>query len=990
MKPKRQFLQQNMAALGIAGLVLLCGLLILVSSPRPGLVDTGLYDRILPQLSLTRIGESTAGTQVVTETFQQDGLPWGSLVQFVSGPSLIYPAAVASVLCAMFGQPFSTEILALVLLIGFSVSIFYLTKALCSLFGGFGVLAAALWGALTVCGNYLLLFNSLYPWAMFLVSLTAFLAAAFRGAALKKQGCRGVFLWIPAALTGLLLLTASELSVVLLLPVLGVVLWLGIGEKRGWVLLAAGLLSFCCIRFTFKNNQVFNRTNLYHSFFDGLLTVSPDPKQTLADFGLEEGLLADMGKSAYLPEEDYYVSPNGDRAAEIFDHISYPKIAGYYLRHPALMGRLAAQVLDGAGHVDTSLCVSASGAGNPAPRGDYWDLTRSFCFRGAGAFLALSALCLICGMLSRKKGLILFCLSLPLEGFGMLLLALLACGLAEAERNRIYFQMFADGQAALVLTSLAVGVQLAVREIAYSSLSARKWPEPLFPAEDYAPIPAPDWMGTVKKDLWSLTTEPKRLARALSFLCLVVMVLVLFVPRIGAYNNGDFGRMMDAMGLVHTPENYFDPAVQYQKVIERYDYLEPYDWTRIRPGKMELTQSWLSALMRALYELAGVPFSTAILAAIHLLTLTLCVYELLTALYRQWGREAALVGGLGYMVLFCGSYNLGWLNSLFGEGIAFVGLLLVLTTSVRTIQAETAAGRRWGLVLLAFSGVYLACAKAQYAVLAPVLLLWWAVLAVCTAEGNKKKWISAGGAVLVAVFLGSCALGVYNNNESISSQDTLYSGLMNGILLYADDPEGALEDLGLDPGLIADKGKHPYLPKEDYYCPPRTEKAEELLYSKVSSTKYLMWYLKHPKAFWRLLDDTAGYAADAMPDFNLYVGETNVGAHRTVNKWNLWAQIRPKILPRHFIGYILLFGILALLALGTIFRRAVDKKRKLYAGLLLVLLAIGAMQYPLPMVGNGRSDPIKQLYLFREIVDVLLLIIAAWAAKALFQRKKGT
>ena len=988
MKPKRQFLQQNMAALGIAGLVFLCGLLILGSSPRPGLVDTGLYDRILPQLSLSRIGESTAGTQVVTETFQQDGLPWGSLVQFVSGPSLVYPAAVTSVLCGLVGRAFSTEILALVLLIGFSISIFYLTKALCSLFGGFGVLAASLWGALSVGGNYVLLFNSLYPWAMFLVSLTAFLAAAFRGAALKKRGSRGMSLWLPATLTGLLLLTASELSVVLLLPVLGVVLWLGVGEKRGLPLLAAGLLSFCCLRFTVENNQVFNRTNLYHSFFNGLLTVAPDPGQTLADFGLEEGFLADVGKSAYLPEEDYYVSPNGDRSAEIFDHISYPKIAGYYLRHPALVGKLAAQVLGGAGHVDTSLCVSVSGTGSPAPRGDYWDLARSFCFRGAGAFAVLALLSLVCSLSARKKGLFLPCLLLPLVGWGMLLLSLLACGLAEAERNRIFFQIFADGQVTAILTFLAAGVQLAVREIAYSPMSARKWPEPLFPAEDYAPIPAPIWMGTVKRDLQSLTDEPKRLAGALSLLCLTVMILVLFVPRIGAYNNGDFGRMMDAMGLVHTPENYFDPAVQYQKVIERYDYLEPYDWTRIRPGKMELTQSWLSALMRTLYELAGVPFSTAVLAVFHLLTLTLCVYELLTALYRQWGRGAALVGGFGYLVLFCGSYNLGWLNSLFGEGIAFVGLLLVLAASVRTIQAQTGAGRRWGLLLLAFSSVYLACAKAQYAVLAPVLLLWWAVLAVSTAEGKKKKWVSAGGAVLVAVFLGSCALGVYSNNESISSQDTLYSGLMNGILLYADDPEGALEDLGLDPGLIADKGKHPYLPKEDYYCPPRTEKAEELLYSKVSSTKYLMWYLKHPKAFWRLLDDTAGYAADPMPDFNLYVGETNVGPHRTVNKCNLWAQIRPQLLPRRFVGYILLFGILAILAMRTILHRAVDKKRKLYAGLLLVLLTLGAMQYPLPMVGNGRSDPIKQLYLFREVVDVLLLMIAAWAAAKL--RKKGT
>ena len=55
-----------------------------------------------------------------------------------------------------------------------------------------------------------------------------------------------------------------------------------------------------------------------------------------------------------------------------------------------------------------------------------------------------------------------------------------------------------------------------------------------------------------------------------------------------------------------------------------------------------------------------------------------------------------------------------------------------------------------------------------------------------------------------------------------------------------------------------------------------------------------------------------------------------------------------------------------------------QKVRKLYALLLMVLIALGAIQYPLPMIGNGFSDPIKQLYLFREIYDMVLLVILVW------------
>ena len=983
MKENPTLRQQNLAALALAVISLLGCVMILFLPPRPTMGDTGLYSLVLPQLGLTQ--GSTQGV------FAGTGIPWGSLLQWTSGPSLAYPAALAQLLA--FGGEVSLTLLAGILAVLYAIALFFLCKALCARFGGWGMLASSLWALAGICGNYVLYFASLYAWGWLLVTATAFAAGAFRGMALLRQGVGGKTVWLPLWITGLLLLTASELCVVLLLPVLGLFFRQALSAekvRRGKALavLAAAVLTLCAGRFALENGQIFNQTNLYHSFFDGLLTLSPDPEQTLRDFELDENLLQDVGKSAYLPEEDYYISPNADRAAEIFDHLSYGRITAYYLRHPGLLTAMAGKLLETGGHVDVGLCVCTEGT--PVPRGDYWDLLRSFLFSGTGKFLAVSVLCALVGLgacLKKKTAWGLPGLLLPLCGGLWLLAAILGCGLAEGERNRIGFQLLFDGQLVYLLTLSGLAVTGLFRMVVYSPLSARTTPEPVFPAEGYVPFRVPAWTVKAKAKLSAIWEDPRAFSRWMAFLCLTVMVLVLYVPRFGAYNNGDFGRMMDAMGLVHTPENYFHPETQYQKVIEGYDYLEPYDWTRIRPGKMELTQSWLSALMRVLYDLAGVPFSTAILALFHLLTLSLCVYALLTALYRQWGKGAATVGGIGYLLFFCGSYNLGWLNSLYGEGIAFVGLMLVLASSAKTIQAQTASERRWGLVLLGFSCVYLACAKAQYAVLAPVLLLWWAVLAISTAEGVKKKLISAGAAVLVAALLGSYALGVYGNNESISSQDTLYSGLMNGILLYADDPEEALEDLGLDPGLIADKGKHPYLPKEDYYCPPRTEKAEELLYSKVSSTKYLAWYLKHPKAFWHLLDDTASYAADPMPDFNLYIGETNVGSHRTVNKWNLWAQMRPNLLPRRFAGYLLLFGLPAIAALMTIFRKGADRRRKLYAGLLLVLLAIGAMQYPLPMVGNGRSDPIKQLYLFREVTDFTYLFLLTWASARMTRRK---
>ncbi len=1001
MKNRKGFLQsqQNIAAAAAALLFLLACLLFLLQSPRPGMLDTGLYDLILPKLGLER-GSFYAQEVYYTqpnELFTVSQIPWDGLLQVTPTSSLVYPAALTGVLCSMTGHAFSTAALAVVLAVLCSAALFVLVKALYALFGGWGVLAGSLWGCAVLCGNYLLYFNSLYSPAMFLLALTAFAAAVFRAwALLRLPEHGGVFVWLPAALCGLLLITASELSAVLLLPVAGLTLVIGLRASKGSrrcraaAVLAAGLLLLCGVRFAESNGEIFNRTNLYHSFFDGVLTVSDAPEKTLSAFGLDPSLVQDIGKSAYLSEDAYYISPNGARADEIYDHISYPGILSYYLRHPVLLQRLFCEVLPQAGHVDTSHCVTVSSDAEPILRADYWDLVRGFFLTGPAGFVAVSLCCVLLGivcLLRRRFGIGSALLLVSGSSWLLLAAALIGCGTADIAANRIFFQALLDPQLCILITFLAMGVQRAALCIAYSALSARRAPEPVFRAECYEPLASADSprIAACRRAAHHLLADSRRFALAASAVCLLVMGLVLYVPRIGAYNNGDFGRMMDAMGLVYTPEDYFNPAVQYEKVIERYDYLEPYDWTRIRPGKMELTQSWISAGMRILYELADVPFSTAVLAAFHLLVLACCFHELILAVHRHLGKKPALLAAVLYIFLFCGSYNMGWLNSLFGEGIAFVGLMLVLASSVHTIEQSGkqggAAGRRHGLLLLAFSCVYLACAKAQYAVLVPILFIWWVILAFVTAAGRKGKLLSLLAGGVVAAFLVSSAVGVYANNESVSSQDTLYSGLMNGILLYADDPEEALQELGLDPGLAADKGKHPYLPKDEYYCPPRTEKAEELLYSKVSSTDYLLWYLRHPKAFWQLLNDTAAASAEDMPNFNLYIGENNTQPHRTVNKFNIWARVRPWFVPRSFAVYVLLFGAICIAAFAAIVRRRSSGRRRLYAGLLIVFIALGAMQYPLPMVGNGHSDPVKQLYLFREVYDFVFLLLVVWASR---------
>ena len=55
--------------------------------------------------------------------------------------------------------------------------------------------------------------------------------------------------------------------------------------------------------------------------------------------------------------------------------------------------------------------------------------------------------------------------------------------------------------------------------------------------------------------------------------------------------------------------------------------------------------------------------------------------------------------------------------------------------------------------------------------------------------------------------------------------------------------------------------------------------------------------------------------------------------------------------------------------------------------MLIVIALLGAIQYPLPMVGNGHSDPVKQLYFFREITDFTYLFLLTWVSARMTRRK---
>lgn len=230
---------------------------------------------------------------------------------------------------------------------------------------------------------------------------------------------------------------------------------------------------------------------------------------------------------------------------------------------------------------------------------------------------------------------------------------------------------------------------------------------------------------------------------------------------------------------------------------------------------------------------------------------------------------------------------------------------------------------------------------------------------------------------------------VYQNNAKINEKYTVWQSVFYGALMISDDPIADMEELGIDIRMASDIGKHAYLPDEDYMISPNSEEANEAFYDHVNTFTMLKYYLKRPLKLLEMLDYAAGESRDMYNGFRTYVGEDYADNQNAVQRLGLWLYWRPFFTFGAFWQYALVYGGLLLGGFFGILRNpGMEIKKKLlflvYAGIML----IGAIQYPLSVVGNGFADNQKQMFGFMLCHDILVLVTLVFLVRYLWEHRE--
>ncbi|SFD47643.1 hypothetical protein [Clostridium uliginosum] len=451
-------------------------------------------------------------------------------------------------------------------------------------------------------------------------------------------------------------------------------------------------------------------------------------------------------------------------------------------------------------------------------------------------------------------------------------------------------------------------------------------------------------------------------------------------PHLGIADQGDFDRVMSSSGLSLLDSDKANPDFKrfYDYTVTDYK-ISNFFKTILGPiigssiGILILFISFICKLFNQ--DIFRTQYLAIAYSFIYIFSLTM----ILKYLNIKSKLKLTLIGLLSLFVFFDGNYLL-WFNSLYGEPMMLTSLLLFIATFLYYINYKYVVKGTDKLTskivyVLIASFIFLGSKMQVLTALPFVIILLGKVL-----WDNRlilpKRNLNTLLIIFFIVIIYPIQLNMINGNIS---KDTQYNSVFYGVLNGSNTPEQDLIDLGLNPDMSVEAGKHSYLNESDYVkYVPRTEITEKEFYEKIGNLKLAKFYLTHPMRLIQGMEYTADKAFLTSTALGKAPRSYSEKPVKEFNRFTTWSSFKENSFPRNLFFIIGVYLVIFLISLYEYFRNKTNYGITNKIFLLWVIMLIGAIQFPMPFVGNGQADTAKQLYLFNFIFDILLVIIISW------------
>lgn len=444
---------------------------------------------------------------------------------------------------------------------------------------------------------------------------------------------------------------------------------------------------------------------------------------------------------------------------------------------------------------------------------------------------------------------------------------------------------------------------------------------------------------------------------------ILIYVLVLH-PVVGMADNGDFLRIMTTVGL-----DYLNPSLSYE---DKYfgNFIRQFQLVPLGLGAYASTQvvlviaaTWLNKLLYSTEV-----FDMRFLGAVYGLLLMAAFYTLV-----RYQKKRSLIFNLALAALllfvFADSAYTAYFNSLFGEPVSFVFLLLTAGLAIGLTRSEKPSRKL--LILFFLCAIFMVGSKIQNAPIGVLMGLYGLRFLRFRPDQSWRRTVIGFSIFLLA---GSAAMYVFAPKQL--KEINMYQTVFYGVVKDSPTPEADLEELGVDPKLAVLAGTNFFTPNTP--IPQRDPVLYESFYNHMSHSKIAWFYLKHPVRLIGKLDVAAQNGMTIRP-YYLGTYEKSEGLPRgtVTEKYNVWSELKHKWMPNRFY-HVLLFLIVYLAVLTWEYVRARSLRSKVYLELFALIAAAGAISFLIPVIGDGEADLAKHLFLFNVCFDMMLVASVLW------------
>ncbi|MGO4547370.1 hypothetical protein AB4Z29_21535 [Paenibacillus sp. 2TAB23] len=443
-----------------------------------------------------------------------------------------------------------------------------------------------------------------------------------------------------------------------------------------------------------------------------------------------------------------------------------------------------------------------------------------------------------------------------------------------------------------------------------------------------------------------------------------VAIWLLFAGEfIGVADNGDFLRMMGSAGL-----NYYDASESYEDRFFGYAHAY-FAYDHFFRGFYPSTQFIVVTIARFIGKLFnGSAFDVRILGGIYAALLIAAGY-LIIKYNKTKSVTTAVVLALLMLLVFSDIGYLAYFNSLFGEPVSFVFLLLTIGLGLLLTKQEEPSRRTLALFFAAI--LFLVCSKTQNAPIG----VGFALLGLRYAWLKEdKSWRKLAIILSAVTFLASVVM--YAAAPKDFKHINMYQTVFFGILNQSPDVEGDLKDLGLPSRLSVLAGTNYFQGDTAIKQNDPSLKAE--FYDRISHMDVLLFYLKHPA---RLISKMEYAAENGMSIRPYYLGsfEKSEGkpSGAIAYSYSTWSEFKRHHMPNALWFIAVVYGLYFAVAVFEWLRRY-DKRSRISAELLILLGLTGIFSFLIPILGDGQADMGKHLFLFNVVFDMMLVAGVVW------------